>query len=178
MIEMELKASLKNKLHVKKIFEQYGCVWTSGGLQVDTIYEKKNIQQIIHAPIFRIRKCNDKTILTLKILEEDLDTAEELELDVSNDKVMDEMLQIIGFSPKIQDIKTRQKTKYREFVICIDEVEGLGDFIEIEMVAEKSDNKDKIYREMRKVLSKVGVMEGDIKKEKYYEMILNSRKEK
>ena len=83
MIEMELKALLKNKLQVKKKLEECGCEWVSVGLQVDTIYERSDAKQIVDTSIFRIRKYNDKKILTLKILMEDLDTAEELELDIS-----------------------------------------------------------------------------------------------
>ena len=178
MIEMELKALLKNKLQVKKKLEECGCEWVSVGLQVDTIYERSDAKQIVDTSIFRIRKYNDKKILTLKILMEDLDTAEELELDISDDIVMDKMLQFIGFLPKIQVVKRRQTAKYKEFNICIDEVEGLGDFIEIERISEKSNDKDRIYGEMRTVLLELGVEEEELKKEKYYEMILKNREEK
>jgi len=176
MIEMELKALLKNKLQVKKKLEECGCEWVSVGLQVDTIYERSDAKQIVDTSIFRIRKYNDKKILTLKILMEDLDTAEEL--DISDDIVMDKMLQFIGFLPKIQVVKRRQTAKYKEFNICIDEVEGLGDFIEIERISEKSNDKDRIYGEMRTVLLELGVEEEELKKEKYYEMILKNREEK
>lgn len=178
MIEMELKALLKNKLQVKKKLEECGCEWVSIGLQVDTIYERSDAKQIVDTSIFRIRKYNDKKILTLKILMEDLDTAEELELDISDDIVMDKMLQFIGFLPKIQVVKRIQTAKYKEFNICIDEVEGLGDFIEIERISEKSNDKDRIYGEMRTVLLELGVEEEELKKEKYYEMILKNREEK
>lgn len=178
MIEKELKALLKNKLQVKKKLEECGCEWVSVGLQVDTIYERSDAKQIVDTSIFRIRKYNDKKILTLKILMEDLDTAEELELDISDDIVMDKMLQFIGFLPKIQVVKRRQTAKYKEFNICIDEVEGLGDFIEIERISEKSNDKDRIYGEMRTVLLELGVEEEELKKEKYYEMILKNREEK
>ena len=62
MMEMELKALLKNKLQVKKKLEECGCEWVSVGLQVDTIYERSDAKQIVDTPIFRIRKYNDKKI--------------------------------------------------------------------------------------------------------------------
>ena len=97
MIEMELKALLKNKSQFKAEMEAYGCNWSPIYLQVDTIYGGNDMQEVVHVPVFRIRKCNNKNILTLKILMDDLDTAEELELDISDDTIMDSMLKIIGF---------------------------------------------------------------------------------
>lgn len=172
MIEMELKALLKNRLQVMKKIEKFGCEWVLVGMQEDIIYEKNDIQQIAHTPIFRIRKCGDKTILTLKVLEEDFDTAEELELNINDEKIMHKMLQTIGFLPKIQIVKRREMTKYKGFNICIDEVEGLGDFIEVEMISEKKNDKNIIYEEIRKILLEIGVEEQDLRKEKYYEMLL------
>lgn len=51
MIEMELKALLKNKLQVKKKLEECGCEWVSVGLQVDTIYERSDAKQIVDTSI-------------------------------------------------------------------------------------------------------------------------------
>ncbi len=178
MIEMELKALLKNKSQVMKKLEKCGCEWVLVGLQEDIIYEKNDMQQIVHTPIFRIRKCGDQKILTLKVLEGDFDTAEELELNISDEKIMDKMLQIIGFLPKIQIVKRREITKYKGFNICIDEVEGLGDFIEVERVSDKRNDKNIIYEEIRKILLELEVEEQDLIKEKYYEMLLKKRREK
>lgn len=178
MIEMELKALLKNKSQVMKKLEKCGCEWVLVGLQKDIIYERNDMQQIVHTPIFRIRKCGEKTILTLKVLEGDFDTAEELELNISDEKIMDKMLQTIGFLPKIQIVKTRKITNYKGFNICIDEVEGLGDFIEVEKVSEKRDDKNIIYEKIKKLLLELEVEEQDLRKEKYYEMLLKKKGEK
>ena len=110
MIEMELKALLKNKSQVIQKLENFGCEWIFVGLQEDTIYEKKNINQIVDTPVFRIRRCKDKKILTLKVLKEDFNTAEELELNISDEKIMDKILQTIDFLPKIQIKKKERRT--------------------------------------------------------------------
>ena len=47
-----------------------------------------------------------------------------------------------------------------------------------ERISEKSNDKDRIYGEMRTVLLELGVEEEELKKEKYYEMILKNREEK
>ena len=48
----------------------------------------------------------------------------------------------------------------------------MGDFVEIERISKDSDDKNKIYREMKTVLLDLGVEKHDLKKEKYYEMLL------
>lgn len=176
MIEMELKALLRNKSAVKKKLEEYGCKWSGVCLQVDTIYEMNNVWKKVGVPIFRIRKCNNEKILTLKMLEEDMNTAKELELTISDDEMMDKMLKAIGFFPKVQVIKRREITKYRGFNICIDEVSNLGLFIEIEKLSLESEYKEKVYSDMKMILAELGVSENDIQQEKYYEMLLENVK--
>lgn len=178
MIEMELRALLTNKLQVKRKLEQHGCKWEAIGIQIDTIYERCDMQQIVNMPIFRIRRSDEKKLLTLKVFMEDLDTAEEFEIEISDDIIMDKMLQRIGFLPKIQVVKRRQFVEYGKFIICMDEIDELGDFIEIENISEKNDEKDKIYGEMKTILLELGVKEDEIKKEKYYEMMIRKQGEK
>ena len=175
MIEMELRASLKNKDQVKKKLEEYGCKWVSKGLQVDTIYERKDAQPEAGVPIFRIRKNEGKKILTLKVIMEDIDTAEELELDISDDIIMDKILKYLGFLPKASLVKRRDVTIYGKYCICIDEVDGLGDYIEIEKLSDDSNAKDGIYAEMEGLLLELGIEMCEIKKEKYYQMVLEKQ---
>ena len=177
MIEMELKAVLKNKFQVREKLKEKGCKWVVVGRQEDIIYEKKDTRQVVHVPIFRIRRCNDNTSLTLKVLEEDIDTAEELEVSISDGIIMDKILQIIGFSIKARIVKRREITKYKGVNICIDEVEGLGDFIEIERMSGESTDKNVVYQEMKKILFELGIEEQDLRKEKYYKMLLKKKEE-
>jgi adenylate cyclase class 2 len=176
MIEMELRAILENKLNVMKKLEKFGCKWVIEDKQVDVIYLQRDTQAIINIPVFRIRKINNNIILTLKIMDDDYDTAEELELEVSDEKTMSNMLNIIGYHPEIEVAKNRRQTQYRGYNICIDEIEHLGEFIEIECISENRDDKDKIYEEMKSVLMDLGVKENNIIKEKYFEMLLKEKK--
>lgn len=178
MIEMELKATLTNRSEVIKNLEQHGCKWIETVLQEDTIYIKSDIDQNIHEPIFRIRKCEDKTILTLKVLENDIHTAKELELNISNEKIMDQILKTIGFYPHARVMKKRSTTTLRGFNICIDEVKGLGNFIEVETISNLSDNKKNTYKEMLNVLLELGVEKQNLLQEKYYEMLLKKERKR
>lgn len=173
MLEMELKALLKNKNQVKNFLEEQGCQWSELHLQADTIYINEQIETTVKNPVFRIRKINDKTILTLKVQDADLNTAQELELEISDDKTMHKILQTIGFTAKVELSKKRQTTEYKGYHICLDEVDRLGDFLEIEKLAEEGADKKAVYSEMMNILEEFGIEPGDLREEKYFEMILN-----
>lgn len=172
MLEMELKAILKNKLQVINNLEKQGCQWSQLIFQEDTIYIQKNGKTTVKNPVFRIRKIADKTILTLKIQDSDLNTAKELELEVSDDEIMHQILQVLEFTAKAEVKKHRIETVHKGYTICIDDVERLGDFIEIEKLGLGDCNREKEYDEMRKVLQNLGINEDDFVTEKYFEMLL------
>lgn len=174
MFELELKAKIEDRFIIKNKLKNLGCKWSGAKIQIDTIYKRNSTQDSSEIPVFRIRKCNDKIILSLKILEEDINTAKELELEISDSKVMSDILRVLGFRPIVEVIKRRETTTYKGFNICLDDVERLGTFVEIEKLSESIENKESIYQKINLILSELGVEKQDIVLEKYYQMILNS----
>lgn len=171
MLEMELKARLNNKVQMLERLSEQGCRWSVSSVQDDVIYIKSDMAQHLNTPVFRIRKIDDKTILTLKIQAVDLNTAKELELEVSDDKIMHQILQTIGFEAKVEVKKRRTETEYKGYTICIDEVERLGDFVEIEKIGTEESDSEKEYAEMMRILETLGIRTEDLVTEKYFEMI-------
>ncbi len=170
MLEMELKARLKNKENLMQNLTEKECVWKRTICQEDIIYIQQNTGKTVNTPVFRIRKIDEKTILTLKIQAADLNTAKELELEVSDKNIMHQILQTIGFDAKVELKKKRTETEYKGYTICIDEVERLGDFIEIEKLAEEA-QIDAEYAHMWTVLEELGIQKEDLEEKKYFEMI-------
>lgn len=171
MLEMELKARINNKEQITEKLSRAGCRWSASVIQADVIYISKGLNQTINNPVFRIRNIDNKTILTLKVQSTDLNTAKELELEVSDDKMMHQMLQIIGFEARVELKKKRVETEYKGYTICMDEVERLGDFIEIEKLGTEDSEREREYEEMMKVLTELGIGEEDLVTDKYFEMI-------
>ena len=171
MLEMELKARLHDKSQLKQTLIREGYQWSVPILQDDVIYIKSDIEKTINIPVFRIRKTGEKTILTLKVQTSDLNTAKELELEVSDDKTMHQILQTIGFETKVEVKKRRMETVYKGYTLSIDEVERLGDFLEIEKLGEEGSDSEKEYAEMKKVLAELEIRTEDLVTEKYFEMI-------
>lgn len=171
MLEMELKARLSDKEQIMNQLSEAGCLWKVPIVQDDVIYIKKDMLQTINIPVFRIRKIDNKTILTLKVQAADINTAKELELEIGDDMIMHQMLQTIGFEAKVEVKKQRTETEYKGYTICIDEVERLGDFIEIEKIGTEESDREKEYAEMMQILETLGIRTEDLVTEKYFEMI-------
>ena len=58
---------------------------------------------------------------------------------------MAKILQLLGYKEVIKVSKRRVKTHFKEYSICLDEVENLGSFIELESLA--SDEDDAAHQE-------------------------------
>ena len=61
----------------------------------------------------------------------------ELETEVSDTEVLKNILIHLDFSPVASVIKLRKYLKCGRFTACLDQVEGLGDFLELEVIAEQ-----------------------------------------
>ena len=90
--------------------------------------------------IIRIRQQNGTTIFTLKRPGvNELDTAIEEEVTVSDAKTLDRMLKLLEYRPILEVHKTRAKAQHQGMEICLDQVEGIGTFIEVERLVEQGD---------------------------------------
>lgn len=172
MVEMELKAVVKNKADVEKKLKNLGCEWCDEGEQIDSIYLKDEINKI-SSPVFRIRKSKSKHFLTFKILEENVNTAKEFETQILDEQVFIEIIRLLGFHFYVTVKKQRKTTSYNGYTICLDEVEQLGTFIEIEKLSDSCQNEKEIYTQQRKILSLLGIEEQMLVNEKYYQMLMN-----
>ena len=65
----------------------------------------------------------------------------ELELDLRGDfDEWDELLKMLGYQPLMPVTKVRHSFGYFGATVCVDDVEGLGNYVEIEVVAEEGDD--------------------------------------
>ena len=69
----------------------------------------------------------------------------ELETEVSDAEVLKNILIHLDFSPVASVMKTRKYMKCGRFTACLDQVEGLGDFLELEVIAEQESERKEIY---------------------------------
>ena len=164
MKEIEIKAHLKDKNKLIKILNDFGCILSEPINQIDTVYTKiiGRLEDYLKNDHFvRIRQKSDgKTIFTVKKpLSKMVLTKAEHESEIKNHKEFENALFLMGYQIANKVIKNRQTTHYKEFEICIDEVDGLGTFIEIEKMSDK--DVDLVRVELNDVLQLLGISKDD-----------------
>lgn len=163
MKEIEVKAKLKDIDSVIKKIKSLGCELSDPITQKDIIYLKNGVDFPSFGMgdiVLRLRNNNEKIIFTFKKqLETELSSIEH-EVEVSNLKEADEIIKQLGFYEIIRVNKVRREAKYNDMTICIDEVEELGYFIEVEKLTENGETF-KIQEELMKFLIELGVNKKD-----------------
>ena len=143
MKEIEVKAYLKNEEQIIEKLKALGCILSESIRQIDTVYTRipaKTVDEYFKNDHFvRIREKSDgKFILTVKRpLSKEIQAKIEHETEVKNIKELEQALFLMGYNIANKIIKVRRITNYKEFEICIDEVENMGSFIEIEKMSEE-----------------------------------------
>ena len=81
----------------------------------------------------------------------------ERETVVEDAKEVADMLERVGYSLGVRIRKTRKTAKYNDLEICLDEVDDLGTFIEVEKLANDEADVDAIQAELWNILSELGI---------------------
>ncbi len=63
----------------------------------------------------------------------------------------------LGFTPYSDLTKSRQKARMGDIELCIDRVEGLGDFVEAEKLTEDDADYDAVAEELWQILESFGI---------------------
>lgn len=158
--EIEVKVKVENFQNLLKKLTDLGCMFTEPVIQEDTIfinYDRPFIEFKTGDSFLRIRKTAGKTIFTFKRGEEM--NSIEREFEVSNAEQLHDTLVFLGYRPEVEVRKKRQKTKYKDYEICLDEVAELGSFIEIEKITDE--DAEKVQKEMMEFLTSLNIQSQD-----------------
>ena len=93
-----------------------------------------------------------------------------IDLDMNQGDSLMELFRSLGFRESGKVIKTRREISYEGFVICLDRVEGLGNFMEIEKVISEFKLVDETVDEMKSLIT--GLAEKEWIRESYLEMCM------
>ena len=175
MKEIEVKAHLKNREQVIENLCALGCQFTEPITQNDTIFVPlgfelgKSVKSGIN--VLRIRKTNDQIIFTLKQSQANELACIEKELLIDNDKEMEEIFKLLGFYEAVKVNKVRLKCQYKNYEVCIDKVEDLGDFIEVESITDE--DEEKVQKELFDFLQSIGISSSDREMHGYDTLVHN-----
>ena len=165
MREIEIKAKLKNKAQVIKKLKSLGCIFESPITQEDSVYTK-NIGSLEmyrnNEAYLRIRIKNVvETLFTFKKKGvNDLDSIEH-EVSINSKDEMEQALFHMGYKKAMKIDKTRTVTHYDGCEICIDDVKGLGSFIEMEKLTNAKGDAKKIQDQLFIFFESLGIKKTD-----------------
>lgn len=176
MYEVEVKARLKNRAQVKKQLEDLGCEFSEELHQVDHIFvpEGTSFPPPFSVPILRVREQNGKSIFTMKISQSSRQDCIERETEVTDGKMMTDILEFLKYKEVTLVDKKRIKTTVGDIEIVLDTVKELGEFIEAEKIVSEEDpeTRVKIQRELFDFLGTIGIAKEDHVIEGKYDIMI------
>lgn len=166
MREIEIKARVADKPALLSLFKDQGIEVSEPVTHHDRVFGSSVVYENDHSkPWLRIRtqtRGNEtKHMFTLKkSITNQMDSIEH-ETEVEDDEELEKIILHSGFTPYSDLIKTRQTAHQGEIEICIDTIEGLGDFIEVEKLTSEDVDYDTVAEELWAVLEGFGVKRAD-----------------
>lgn len=91
----------------------------------------------------------------------------EYETEIEDPERMNEILTAVGFLPAAAVRKMRIYLSRREMTACLDQVEGLGDFLELEVIIKEENLRSRYLAEMEELLGKLGLSSADTVRTSY-----------
>ena len=176
MIEVEIRAKIKDIDYIKEHLDLINAQFVDNIEQVDRIFghskfldkENKIIEGGLSA---RIRQVNNSSKLEFKeIIRQGGGFEIEARLDNVDSGI--ELLEKLDFKEAFVISKIRDVYKYNDFEIAIDQVEHLGNFIEIEKMVGSKEEIDKARGDCLELLQQIS-SEAEITNEKYGDMMQN-----
>lgn len=161
MKEVEVKAKVENLEELEKRLVDLGCEFSDSLLEEDMIFTnlKGDYAEFrTDVNFIRIRKRGDKITLTLKRPLTNEQDCIEKESEINNPKEVADMLELMDHKKALELKKRRKKTKYKGLEICLDSIEELGDFVEVEKLTNDEDS-EKIQKELFDFLKSLGIDE-------------------
>lgn len=173
MREIEVKLRLSDELTVQQIvtkLQTRGLGEVTSARQIDTVFlqpEQINMPITTGSKIMRVRDVCDAagkictSILTLKIQKHNKLESDECEFEVTDGIAARKLLHGLGWKEVATVDKVRTEGPLKMYRVCIDEVLGLGTFIELEYTTEDTTlDAAQIQHCMRTFLTSCGI-EGD-----------------
>lgn len=166
MREIEVKLRVKDLAGLKNKLEFLGCELSFPIKQHDLIYTKKGDSSIWEGNksgyvVMRLRQEDDRAIFNLKQQRSNELDSIEVETKVDKPEAIKNILAILGYEPQVEVKKIRQKGRFKDYEICLDEVEKLGAFVELEKMTDDEVDAEKIQEELLLALEFLGLSRED-----------------
>lgn len=185
MIEVESKFKISGDMtqnDLLAILKSQFITSISSKRQIDTVFllpEQVDAPIVPGSKIMRVRDVlNPETgelqqsLMTLKVEEQAKLVSDEYEFAVDDGNAARQMLTALGWQEVVTVDKVRLESKTKDYTICIDEVDKLGLFIELEILTEDDANAGGIQQQMHTFLKDLNI-DGELWKIPYDTSIRN-----
>lgn len=142
MIEFELKTRVDALSPIRDALEAHHAHHDGTREERDRYYNHPCRDFGMTDEALRVRRAGDETVITYKgakIAQTRLKAREELNLVIDDGATFEEVLDRLGFRLEAEVIKDRELWSLGEASIALDEVAGLGTFVEVEILGERDD---------------------------------------
>ena len=175
MLEVELKVKVPSLEPVREQLLKKGAECSGRIHEHDIYYNAPHRDFGVTDEAVRVRYTNDHAVVTYKgakIKKFGLKAREELNIAVESGKVFETMLDRLGFTKTTDVNKWRENYRFSGAAISLDEVDELGTFVEIEIMAEAENSNAAVLIE--RIAKEIGVS-GEPILASYLEMLLSKR---
>ena len=185
MIEVESKFKVLGDItqsDLLAVFKDQFIAPISSKHQIDTVFllpEQVDAPIVPGSKIMRVRDVLNpetgelqRSLMTLKVEGQTKLVSDEYEFAVDDGNVARQMLTALGWQEIVTVDKVRLESKTEDYTICIDEVAGLGLFIELEVLTEDSADVKNIQQQMYNFLKNLDI-DGELWKIPYDTSIRN-----
>ncbi|CEG13205.1 conserved hypothetical protein [groundwater metagenome] len=143
MLEVEVKAKIKNPDKFEKKLTKINAKFLKREIQEDVYFNHPCRDFAKTDEALRIRKIGNETFLTYKGKRLDAEAKTREEIEIKCGEEISEILTRLGFKAVANVKKSRTEYLFENLHICVDDVEQLGNFVEIE--GKKLTDNDKIF---------------------------------
>lgn len=184
MIEVEIKLPVDHLDSLKEKLLIMGFKETGFSKEQDTYFDNRQGDIRVNGEALRVRETEDHITGEIrsqinfkgKKLDTRTMTRRELETGVENGMICANILQAIGYMPvEPKVIKDRTMLQKNPVTACLDNVYGLGEFLELEILADSEEKKDDALGQIETLLNSLGYRISDTVRMSYLSM-LQSRK--
>ena len=171
-MELEVKVPFEDLGDLERRLKDMGASHVEDLDQVDLYFSHPNRDFGVTDEALRLRRENERTVITYKGPKLDRDTKlrEEIEVGVEDIERMSHVLERLGFRPVIRIAKQRTVYDLQGIHFCLDRLPGLGNFVEMEWQGDDLDAGKQKIMELKEKLGLVGN-----ERRSYLELLMEKR---
>ena len=108
-------------------------------------------------PFARLRTVHGRHVFTLKRPAENVLSCEEYETAVADREQMHRAVVAMGFRPTVRIVKMRRTGSLGDLALCVDELDGLGVFLEVERMVRDGVPGEAVQAELSRFVESLGI---------------------